>query len=79
MQFDQVPKGDSHQDSSRYAEHLDICEPQFNNLRNQIVQDANRTSAWIIEKFIESNDVVVSGKDNFASILNKWSEDPCLK
>lgn len=79
MQFDQMPKGDSHQDSSQYAEHLDICEPQFNNLRNQIVQDANRTSAWIIEKFIESNDVVVSGKDNFASILNKWSEDPCLK
>ena len=77
MDFNQVPKSNTH-DSKPHPEHMDICEVQYRDLRSQLVEYGKKSSLWIRNKFIESNDVIVSGRDEFASILDMWGEDPCL-
>ena len=62
----------------RYKEQMDICDPQHARIRKKLVQQGRISSDWIINRFIESDDVVVSDKDYFTSTLRKWGNDPCL-
>ena len=72
VDFNQVPKNNA-VDAREYAEYFDICEPRYDGIRRKLQQQGTKTRRWILGKFIESRDVVVSNKDT----LSTWSEDPC--
>ena len=76
MNFNQMPKSNVH-NSSKYKEHINICDAEFTDIRNQLLKQGVKTSQWIRNKFIMSKDVVVSDKDYFSSILSAWGKDPC--
>ena len=67
----------SNANTDYYKEYIDICNSQYSSIRSELLEQAKKTSAWIRNKFIESEDVVVSDKEHFLSILSSWNEDPC--
>lgn len=75
LDFGKMPKANANTDW--YPDYIDICERRYSSIRNELLQQAKKTSHWIRNKFIESDDVVVSGKDLFLSSLSSWNEDPC--
>lgn len=75
VNFNDVPKRNALH--SAHPEQIDICEHKYSGLRSELVQRGRRASEWILEKFIGSSDVVVSGREQFSSILREWGEDPC--
>ncbi|KAL9190970.1 hypothetical protein ACHAXT_000676 [Thalassiosira profunda] len=76
-------KENSKQYSKEYDEHLkeygemDICNRKYGRIKRMLMAQATNTSRWIAERFIESPDVVVSGKEHFKEILDGWGDDPC--
>ena len=67
----------SNANTDYYKEYIDICDSQYSSIRSELLEQAKKTSAWIRNKFIESEDVVVSDKEHFLSSLSSWNEDPC--
>jgi len=68
-------KSNSNQDW--YKEYIDICDTQYSKIRDELLQQTVKTTRWIKNKFIKSDDVYVSGKDFFLSTLDSFNEDPC--
>jgi hypothetical protein len=57
---------------------INICDPQYNKLRERLMEHATKASTWIAEYFIQSPTVYVSSPHHFVhSILAKWKIDPC--
>ena len=69
-------KSNSNQDW--YKEYIDICDTQYSKIRDELLQQTVKTTRWIKNKFIKSDEVYVSGKDFFLSTLNSFNYDPCL-
>lgn len=66
--------------SSAYKEQkLDICEDVYIDLRTKLLQHGKDMSEWLLEYFLESEDVHVSDKEYLTSILKEYSVDPCLE
>jgi hypothetical protein len=63
----------------KYAASIDICHADYEGLRHELVEIGKRASVWIVQYFMQSEQVVVSSPDFFASILQSWNEDPCRK
>ena len=63
--------------SHPFPETINICDAQFDNIRNELLQYGKESSRWISEKFIESKDVTVSDKTFFIETLRTWGDDPC--
>ena len=76
--FNKASKANAVHNSVRYKEQIDICDPQYARIRKKLAQQGKISSDWIINRFIESDDVVVSDKDYFTSTLRTWGNDPCL-
>lgn len=72
VDFNQVPKKNA-VDAREYAEYFDICEPRYDGIRRKLLQQGTKTRRWILDKFIESRDVVVSNKDFFETSLKMHS------
>ncbi len=60
-----------------YPEYIDICQPQYDSLRNLLVMEGKKSSEWIINSFLSSEDVVVSNSEYFREKLRAWGMDPC--
>ncbi len=60
-----------------YPEYIDICQSEFDTLRNSLVREGKKSSEWIVNRFILSEDVVVSNVEYFREKLRLWGEDPC--
>ena len=60
-----------------YPEYIDICQPQYDRLRNLLVMEGKKSSEWIINSFLLSEDVVVSNSEYFIERLRTWGVDPC--
>lgn len=60
-----------------FPETIDICDAEFEDIRNELLQHGKESSQWISEKFIESKDVTVSDKTFFIESLRTWGDDPC--
>lgn len=58
-------------------ETIDICDEEFARLRSILVRQGKKTMNWI-QEFILSDDVVVSSETYFRSLVQTWSDDPCL-
>jgi hypothetical protein len=56
---------------------IDICEPQFKELRFELLEVGIKASEWIREFFMDHPDVTVSSPDHFRELLLSWSDDPC--
>jgi len=57
---------------------LDICQPQYRELRDHLVNIGGRASRWILDFLLKSSsNVVVSSPEQFEAILNTWKHDPC--
>ena len=60
-----------------YPEYIDICQPNFDNLRKSLVKEGKKSSEWIVNRFVMAEDVVVSNVEHFSEKLMAWGEDPC--
>ena len=60
-----------------HPETIDICDGQFDNLRMLLLTQGKASARWILDKFIESPDVSVSGRGQFSEMLSSWGDDPC--
>ena len=56
---------------------LEICEPEYDNLRRILLEAAQRSAWWIRHYLLKSNTVYVSNREHFLELLDTWNEDPC--
>jgi hypothetical protein len=54
---------------------INICDSNYTELRNILLDMARPASVWIRKYFIESEDVVVSSKEYFKEIIETWMHD----
>ncbi|KAL3775095.1 hypothetical protein ACHAWO_000775 [Cyclotella atomus] len=59
-------------------ETINICDEQYAQLRSLLVNQGKKTMNWM-QEFLLSEDVVVSSKEYFRSLVQSWGEDPCLR
>ena len=64
--------------NSTFNESIDICEEQYSIIRSQLIDQGKHASKWIVSKFMESPDVIVSDAEFFKSAIREWSKDPCV-
>jgi Sulfotransferase domain len=60
-----------------HPESIVICEPQFADVRRELVQSGTRTANWLRNHFLQSPDVYVANLEHFLENLDTWSTDPC--
>ncbi len=58
---------------------LDVCSEPYDSLRNVLMKIGKESALWITKHFLESPDVIVSDKEHFIDLLEKWENDPCLE
>ena len=63
--------------SSAHPETINICHAKYEHLRKEVLKNAKRSSIWIKQKFMNSNDVTVGGEKHFLDLLETWEVDPC--
>ena len=56
---------------------IDICQPEHDVIRAVLMEKAVLASEWIRKYFLQSNEVFVSSREHFESILESWMYDPC--
>jgi len=56
---------------------INICDKQYKDIRDVLLTRAARVSRWILDYFIQSEDVVVSSREYFTKTLEDWNKDPC--
>ncbi|CAB9503073.1 expressed unknown protein [Seminavis robusta] len=60
------------------AKKIDICQPQYQSLRDILMTQGKLAATWIREYFLEAPGVYVSQKEYFSQvILKQWEQDPC--
>lgn len=62
-----------------FKESINICDAEFQEIRNGLVLQGKATAEWIRDRFLESNDVTVANKDHFIETLEQWGTDPCTE
>ena len=56
---------------------IDICDSEHDAIRLVLMEKAKRISSWMREYFLKSEDVFVSNRPYFESMLKSWMRDPC--
>lgn len=56
---------------------IDICDKEHTAIRKALMKKANGASIWMREYFLKSEDVFVSNRKYFESVLKSWANDPC--
>lgn len=59
------------------SKKIDICEDQYDKLREVLKQQASASADWILNEFLPNPNVKVSSPDHFKSLLQEWHSDPC--
>ena len=57
---------------------LNICESRYDGLRRILIENGRVSAKWIREYFLDADNVIVSDRPYFESLLDTWSADPCL-
>jgi hypothetical protein len=73
------PAARKHDQDIRDRRKIDICQAEFVNLREELMQGARESSLWIRERFLKSPDVFVSSPEFVQQALLSWMDDPCDK
>mmetsp|Transcript_11518 Transcript_11518/g.24551 ORF Transcript_11518/g.24551 Transcript_11518/m.24551 type:complete len:531 (-) Transcript_11518:122-1714(-) len=58
-------------------EKIDICNPEHDAIRSELMEKARKASIWIRNYFLKSEDVFVSNRIYFEAVLDSWKNDPC--
>jgi len=66
-------------DNERKKAFVDICDDEYAPVREILVEQGKDAAEWIRNYFLKSEDVVVSSRQEFLKLLDKWGEDPCLE
>lgn len=61
----------------RNSRKIDICEDQYQPLRDELMKGARESSVWIRTYFLASKDVYVSSPEFFDQAMRAWMNDPC--
>jgi len=57
---------------------LDMCQPENDEIRHELVRISRVASQWIRKYFLSSPDVVVSSREHLEEIFaTSWMQDPC--
>lgn len=57
---------------------IDICDPAYRPLRDALVRVGAMGAQWIEQEFLQaSSSVQVADPDQFLTLLQSWSVDPC--
>ncbi|MCK7513861.1 MAG: hypothetical protein MZV70_64150 [Desulfobacterales bacterium] len=70
-------KWDNETQALKDAKKIDICDSEYDELRDVLMDTAIKASTWIRTFFLESDDVVVSSRQYLEEILVGWTQDPC--
>ena len=57
---------------------IDLCDKEHEFARAVLQDKTERTSKWLREYFLKSEEVIVSSPDYMTEILEGWMKDPCL-
>jgi len=68
---------DAETQAEKDSRKIDICNPQYKELRAELLHIARIGSEWIRTFFLKSQDVVVSSRDYFEESMESWMHDPC--
>jgi hypothetical protein len=72
-------EGDQEKIKALDAKKIDICQGQYDALRQILQQQATNASRWIRHYLLEAPEVSVSNKASFAEIMRGWETDPCTR
>eukprot|EP00977_Amphora_coffeiformis_P023336 scaffold13016_cov154-Amphora_coffeaeformis.AAC.9 len=61
----------------REREVVNICEPQYKELRDELVLVGRDAAEWIETYFMPLPNVIVSSPDYFRQVLSTYQADPC--
>ena len=56
---------------------LNICEPQYKELRKELMNMGRNASTWLSSFFLKLPDVHVSSPQHFQDLIASWARDPC--
>lgn len=57
---------------------LDICRPEQDEVREELLRISQKASIWFRKFFLESEDVIVSSREYLEEIFaSAWMQDPC--
>mmetsp|Transcript_10795 Transcript_10795/g.22090 ORF Transcript_10795/g.22090 Transcript_10795/m.22090 type:complete len:526 (+) Transcript_10795:35-1612(+) len=73
--FDSVPGIKRLTDESK----IHICDTEHDDIREVLMEKAKMSSVWIREYFLHSDEVVISSRNHFIDIIERWMYDPCTK
>jgi hypothetical protein len=59
------------------ANKIDICDDQYNDLRELLRTLASDSATWIQDVFLKNPNVSVSSQEHFKLLLQHWHSDPC--
>ena len=68
--------GNNHSSSSR-SKTISICDPQYDEVRQQLMKVAVEASEWILGYFMEHVTITTSPRASFVKALQAWKRDPC--
>lgn len=58
---------------------LNICDNKYLVLRSKLMENARNASLWIRNYFIHSDDITISSREQFISLVEDWMVDPCIE
>ena len=58
---------------------IDICQPEFDDMRNELVKVGSDAADWILTYYLPLPNVHVSSPEYFRKVLEEYKSDPCLK
>ena len=61
----------------QHIENIDICDEKYKEIRNILVWQGRHASEWIRNRFMKSEDVVVSDVEFMNEVFMQWGDDPC--
>ena len=66
------------QDVNRKNRMIDICDPEFKPVREELMNISRNASLWFRNYFMKSQDVFVSSRERLEFIFQtEWMKDPC--
>ena len=58
---------------------IDICDKEYQPVRDELIKVGERASAWIRRYFLDSPQVFYSDRRYLESLLRDFDTDPCLE
>lgn len=57
---------------------FDICDPAYDALRKILLENAQKTANWILNRLAYGMDVTFGSREDFMRIVQTWHDDPCV-